>query len=100
MNIPNLVSCFRVLHDWRVWEGQDPGMDLWAQSVINRRQKTAIICPWSPDGEQPPADYYLHEILHVAIRAYEMVPEAERHEAEEHFVQDLCVLFSSGEGVA
>lgn len=81
-----LVSRFRLLQDWKVKEGKCHNYR--AQVIINPRQKTAIICPWW-DGEEPPADYLMHEVLHVVLRAYAFSKD---HEAEETTVQDLCTL--------
>lgn len=86
-DLASIVSCFRILHDWKIEEGVVG--DYEAQVIVDDRKKTAIICPWG-EGE-PPADYLFHEVLHVALRAYRL--KKRRKGAEETLVQDLCVLF-------
>jgi len=51
----------------------------------------ATFFPW-PDANVP-EDFYLHEMLHLALRQYKRIPEAEDFDAEERLVQDICNLW-------
>lgn len=75
---------FRVLDDWDILFIEDGYI---RQVSINPLENKAFVRSWG-DGLVP-ADYILHEMLHIAIRA----AVRKGYEGEELLVQDLCVLF-------
>ena len=92
--ISRLQLKFRLLKGWKITYGDDGG-GYRGQCVKNTRDCIGNIYPWS-DTEEPPKDYFLHELMHMAIAAMQLdnkcIPYGIRRENEEIFVQDLCVL--------
>lgn len=73
----------RILKDWDIdIETDGP---YYGQSVINEPMKVATIYDWDPDDDRP-EDFFLHEYLHIAVRA------TKTREDEEILVQDICLL--------
>ena len=81
---------FHVLDDWVITKSADIRMDgtpYSGECTFDVSRKTAAIAPWHLDRPEP-ADYLLHEVLHIAIKA-----ASEIREKEELLVQDLCSYF-------
>jgi len=80
-------SKFRILKDWDIQYSDDND---WTGGC-NFGTNKAEIFPWG-QGEVP-NDYIFHEIIHIclgAIRNNNTIKE--KREAEELFVQDLCII--------
>jgi hypothetical protein len=88
--VDSTVSQFRTLRGWKITSGGDG--KYFGQCVFNPDVKTAHVYPWPDDGPTAePAEYVLHEVLHVAVRA-----AANDRALEEALVQDLCRLVRGG----
>lgn len=81
-------QCFRGLRDWRI--RVDGNSVYKGQVSITLRQKEAVIYDW-PDDAQRPADFLLHELLHIAVRRLHSSVRNAR-DREEEFIQDVCAL--------
>ena len=87
--VDSTVAQFRTLRGWKITSG---GGNYFGQCVFNSDAKIAHVYPWPGEGPTAePAEYVLHEVLHVAVRA-----AANDHALEEEFVQDLCRLVRGG----
>ena len=81
---------FRILSDWVI--DIDNTGDYFGQVSISPTEKKAVLYPWHNSEE--PKDFLIHELLHVAMRAFDRSPEETKHELEELLVQDICQLYS------
>ncbi len=79
---------FRILRRWKI--DLDRTSKYKGQVCISPTRRAAVIYGWPTKA--PPADFYLHELLHIALAALRRVPDAALREAEEKFVQDVCKL--------
>ena len=81
-----LIRQFRILNDWDIKMVKDK--EYAGQISINPKKKQAILYDWHGIA---PNDFYLHEILHVALRELRCtkINKAYR-EIEEQLVQDIC----------
>jgi len=88
--IEKLQAKFRILKDWIIVRDNDG--EYTGQVHCNWKERKAVICPWGA-GEEPD-DYILHEILHICMGeiSYNQKLYKKRREAEELFVQDLCMM--------
>ena len=83
-------KAFPILDDWKMYvsfESQLKG----AISTCDKT-KTAWLHPW-PNKESP-EDFYLHEFLHLVLRAQRLLPRKKWFEAEETTVRRLCGFIS------
>jgi hypothetical protein len=79
---------FRVLRDWKI--GYDCRANLKAQCSHNYKTRRATIYAW-PKNTPVADEYYLHEILHVAIVAIRNPHRTSQwREMDELLIQDLC----------
>jgi len=83
----------RLLKDWEII--YDTEAEYTGQCSCNSKIKKGIIYPYSNTGEETPKDYFLHEMVHFAIRAVieEGISSEERQKREEALVQDFCNLW-------
>ena len=78
---------FRGLADWDIHYSSQDGYR--NQICVSPDRKLATM--YAPDNVDL-ADYFLHEMLHVALRDLLRTPDDERYGKEELLVQDICVL--------
>ena len=100
--VKKLAGNFSILKGWSVFAAPDK-KNRFNEVVIKKGKKkfTAHIKPWK-GPEKEPADYVLHEILHVILFVYEdkciFDDEEDVAEIEEQLVMDMCrVLKIRGE---
>jgi len=87
-------SKFRGLKNWSIhYSSQDVYK---AQTSAFAPTRTATIYEYGMAEE--PADYFLHEMLHIAIKdllnAVDTKPYTEWCAKEENLVQDICVIWN------
>lgn len=82
-DLPGWQSRLRVLAGWKIQQSEVEG----CQVLVDRAALTATVLGCRDGGK--PADYDLHEILHVALVAREV---AGTPAADESLVQDLSSL--------
>jgi len=87
--VRRLVAGFRCLKDWTV--EVDEEAEYKGQCSVGSDIKAAVIYGWT--GKRP-IDYALHEVLHVAYRASNLLGR----DGEETFIQDICQLLHPSEG--
>jgi len=80
---------FRILKDWIIIPN-DEGIYS-GQICINEKKRVAELFLWIKD-DNPPDDFYIHEMLHVAFKALKALPRKNKYDAEEELVQDICKI--------
>ncbi len=86
--IKKTKAAFRILKNWRIT--YDPKSKYKGQCFISFNKNKAVIYAF---GRRPiPKDYFLHELLHCAIRALIHMKKnsKEQRQAEELLIQDIC----------
>ncbi len=81
---------FRILSDWKITKIKS--CEYSGFTSISPVKKSAIVYDWT---KGQPADFYIHEILHVALRALLRIDRRKVKElrtAEEDLIQDICSL--------
>jgi hypothetical protein len=81
---------FAILKDWNVRFNHTSEHK--GKVTTNPDLPRATFFPW-PEGENTPKDFYLHEILHLALRQYKRTPESEDFDVEEQLVRDICRIW-------
>jgi len=94
--ISSLQKKIRILKDWKIICIKDQKYS--GQATILPSKRKAVIYKWGDSKE--PKDYLLHELLHCAIRELLTRMNGKKiagkiREAEETFVQDLCLLITT-----
>lgn len=85
-------SKFKILKGWAIEYTKDD--EYTGQVHLDPSNKKADICPWG-SGEEA-SDYILHELLHICMRCIsDQNTYKKRREAEELFVQDLCIIIGN-----
>lgn len=76
---------FRILHDWRITHSRRLSGDI----CVDAKRKIASL---ARHPAPIPCDYYLHEYLHCALRAWQRLKSDTRtsHYEEERLIQDIC----------
>lgn len=92
--LAELVKKIRILSTWTISYCVDK--KYMCQCTKNVKNKFAIIYAWDPNTEEP-ADYLIHEILHIAMAEVVYSHQNEDHEIarekEETLIQDICTNF-------
>jgi hypothetical protein len=86
-------SKFRILKHWKIRYDRRSEYQGWCHFC--ERKKIAITTPLKSWRGRPgtPDDYFLHEVLHIAMREVGLHRKHRvRRENEEWLVQDLCKL--------
>lgn len=90
--IRRLSRRFRILDGWNI--SLDRRSRYKGQTNINAAKRTAVIYDWPP-GEAVPRDFYLHEVLHIVLRAGYGSGNLGR---DEQVIRDLCRVFVESAG--
>ena len=89
-----LVSHFRVLNGWTV-RLNNRKKNHNVSWVGTSHRKRYYIGTWDKSLGTEPQDYLIHEVLHAAVRAVNLIDWRKADElrmAEELLVQDICAL--------
>lgn len=86
---------FAILGDWDIRIRKDGPYS--AQITLNADKKIADLWDWDAgdpenriENKPLPIDFYFHEYLHAAFKAWQSLPENDRYDAEEQLIQDIC----------
>jgi len=83
-----------VLKGWKVRYSKKPSDPPWPHVDIDHQKRTAVIFPFDyhkgSKKRSPPSDYYLHEMMHVCLRAVRDAKD--QYWREEQFVRIVCDL--------
>ena len=82
-------SRFKILADWEIRFATERK----AKVTTNPDLPRATFFGW-PDGTPIPEDFYFHEMLHLALRAYRRIPEEENFDVEEQLIRDICQIYN------
>lgn len=85
-------NAFRVLKKWNI-RSCAATKDCRAMVSIHPKKRSAVVYGYG--RRNAPKDYYLHEVLHCAIREVTRTDKRrvkEQRDAEEKLVQDICKL--------
>jgi hypothetical protein len=84
-------SKFTVLKDWLI----SIGTGYAGQVTTNPDLPRATFFSWEKNNpaNPEPSDFMLHEFLHLALRAWQRLPEVQRDEQEETLVREICAIF-------
>lgn len=89
--INDLQSKIRILKDWKINYVDDA--EYKAQISIDITTKIADLYDWGK--EDIPKDYFIHEMLHCALREFNSLDRRkgiELRNKEEELVQDICMI--------
>lgn len=98
--INSIKNKFRLLDEWKI--SFLPATDLDQAIVIFDKENPRLATIYgfcNREEVKVPEDYYMHEVLHCAVRELTRIDRRKNHllrEAEEALVQDLCkVIYES-----
>jgi len=91
--IDKIKSHFRLLKKWKIWYAPATENEQAIVAYSSNHKRTAIIYGFGKP--KIPKDYYLHEVLHCALKELLDIDRRkpkELREAEELLVQDICKI--------
>ena len=82
---------FRILKNWSIHTESDPLRS--GHVHFNPKCRSAVIEGWAAGDTPEPADYILHELLHIClveVRRMDKRKSKELRQIEEELIQDIC----------
>lgn len=101
VRVATAVAKFRILRDWNIttsetFDGRaQSDLVSFGEPSLGDDLRRANVFPWGSRGEDEPADYVLHSVIHIAFRALELhkaVNPNDTDDIEARLIQNLCTL--------